>query len=255
MIARLKKLAFSLLPERQKQKIWLDKVGAERMHFNYSFGLQPSFVVSRGNKTWTARSSAADGHEPGVVKWIADNRSKTDVFFDVGASFGFFTALTAQLSPRADIHSFEPSMYFRTWLNENLRPVPTAQRHLIKKFAGASNGPQTITLDHYTSSTGKVPGLVKMDVDGAETEVLKGSEKLLGNGHTCWLIEVHPTDLPSFHSDVDQLLALVPETMGIRYLYGLRSGLQPWQDQRAAEEHEDFFVCLFPANKRNEIHW
>ncbi|MBL7943671.1 MAG: hypothetical protein JNM00_12940, partial [Flavobacteriales bacterium] len=113
MIAAVKKLVFQLLPEKQKQKIWIEKVGVERMKFNYSFGLHPTFVVSKGNKSWTKRSSDTDGHEPGVVKWISDNQNRIRCFFDVGASFGFFSAMVTQLRPEVDIHSFEPSVYFR----------------------------------------------------------------------------------------------------------------------------------------------
>jgi hypothetical protein len=49
--------------------------------------------------------------------------------------------------------------------------------------------------------------LIKIDVEGAEVDVLKGAENLLRERHPVLLIEVHGFALPSFGSSVADLRA------------------------------------------------
>jgi hypothetical protein len=58
------------------------------------------------------------------------------------------------------------------------------------------------TLDGLAEKEGVIPTLVKVDVEGYETAVLKGASGLLG-GNTSWLIEVHPPQLRLFGDNED----------------------------------------------------
>jgi Methyltransferase FkbM domain len=50
---------------------------------------------------------------------------------------------------------------------------------------------------------------MKVDVDGAEMEVLRGAETLLAQDDLQMLFEVHPHHLPNFHSSTAEVLAYV----------------------------------------------
>jgi hypothetical protein len=254
MIARLKGLLFNLLPESRKQRIWLQKVGEEELTFNYSFGFRPTFIVGKGNKSWTRRATTPDGHEPGVVKWFFDNKSLWNNVYDVGASFGFFSAILPQINPDVKLHSFEPSVYFRAWLYSNLRKRNADKWSVVPRFAGEKNTNDTVTLDTYSTGAG-APDVVKMDVDGAETLVLKGSSSLLANGKTIWLIEVHPTDLPKFGSSTEEFLKMVTKDLKVKYLFDLRTQISAWEDKSRPGIQDDFFVCLYPAELESRIRW
>ena len=50
----------------------------------------------------------------------------------------------------------------------------------------------TLRLDSVLDSGGWLqPDLVKLDVEGAESDVLEGARKLLAQGRTIWLIALH----------------------------------------------------------------
>ena len=140
------------------------------------------------------------------------------VFYDVGANAGFFTALAARLvGPEGQVYSFEP-------LPENLEalrdlvalngfrqceivpravgreegeaefhvgPGGNAEAHLgDKRDGGESTLRVTLTcLDAFLADH-RAPDLVKIDVEGAEADVLAGAERLLCEGTTL-LIELH----------------------------------------------------------------
>jgi len=49
----------------------------------------------------------------------------------------------------------------------------------------------TITIDSLCDTLGLVPDFIKVDVEGAESEVLGGAERCAQHGQTRWLVEMH----------------------------------------------------------------
>ncbi len=145
-------------------------------------------------------------YEPQTVKVIADLLQPGMTFFDVGANMGQYTLLAAGKS--CNVHSFEPAPAMFEFLNENVQPVK--ERVRINKIA-LSNTEEPVTLfmakPHNVGATSftdqncasgetfEVPcttvdnyvekneitsvDVMKMDVEGAESAVLKGAAKLL----------------------------------------------------------------------------
>jgi hypothetical protein len=60
-------------------------------------------------------------------------------------------------------------------------------------------------LDDYWNQIDREVKLIKIDVEGAELEVLRGAEKLLKRWKPKLLIEVHGFALPSFGTSVNEL--------------------------------------------------
>lgn len=149
-------------------------------------------------------------YEPRTVKVISDLLQPGMTFFDVGANMGQYTLLAA--GQNCKVHSFEPAPAMYEFLNENVQPVKDRVR--INKIA-LSNTEEPVTLfmakphnvgatsftDQYCASgeTFEVPcttidnyvekngiarvDVMKMDVEGAESAVLKGATKLLSGPH------------------------------------------------------------------------
>jgi hypothetical protein len=113
--------------------------------------------------------------------------------FDVGGSFGYDALVLAKLSG-APVITFEadPIAVARLRTNLALNPGEAANVEVIEGFVGA-RPPQTRLDDVATQRF--VPGFLKVDVDGAELEVLRGAEQLLREHGPAVVLETHAPDL------------------------------------------------------------
>lgn len=159
------------------------------------------------------------GHyELPLQRVLASHLREGSVFYDVGANAGFFSLLAAKLvGAQGHVYAFEPmpdnvktiSEQFR--LNElgqcTLSTDAVAAQIGTARFSsdpaansvghlGSPQGAQemsydvrTTTLDVFAAING-LPDLVKIDVEGFESEVLKGAATLIQNG-VPFLIELH----------------------------------------------------------------
>ena len=140
-------------------------------------------------------------------------RGKT--VFDVGANAGFYTlAFSRLVGPKGNVFAFEPlgrncdKLLNHLTLNgiENAKVVQcavadcdgfTAFQIGNSDFAGklATSGRHVVpvfSLDSITERlTHQTPYLVKIDVEGAEAEVLKGADKVLAKSRPKLLIAIH----------------------------------------------------------------
>jgi len=141
-------------------------------------------------------------HEPEVTALFERLVNRSAVVFDVGANVGYFSLLARDLG--ASVHSFEPNPFVRALLERSARldderltilpyavsdtlgTVPlylsdlrnTGMTSLVRQSAESVIVP-LVTLDEYVTSSGVIPELVKIDVEGHEGAVLRGAEMLL----------------------------------------------------------------------------
>jgi FkbM family methyltransferase len=144
------------------------------------------------------------------------------VVFDVGANIGAYALLFAQwVGPRGRVFAFEPSPPSRTGLERHLQlndvedrveivPAAVCDRsghatfHL-DRFGGMSGlhtspdlaptalNVETTTLDRFCEERGVKPDVVKIDVEGAELEVLRGARSTLSSPDVIAFVEFHPS--------------------------------------------------------------
>ncbi len=145
------------------------------------------------------------------------------VFYDVGAHIGFFSLLAARLvGSEGKVFSFEAAPENANRLRENARRngfeqitvVPTAVwkecRRIRFQCASRSSSCNTghvvltqatapelieveaVTLDRFAQQY-SVPQVIKIDVEGAEVEVLQGAQKILA-AHPVFVCEVHSAE-------------------------------------------------------------
>jgi FkbM family methyltransferase len=144
-------------------------------------------------------------------------KSKGNVFWDIGANIGFYSFYTA--NDASFVRAFEPDPYNYNILedNANRNGIDNIKLHQVAvsdedsstelfrvdEGVGGINSLATderLEGDPVTVDTKKidslvsmyeVPDFVKVDIEGAELKILKGASESLANENISWLIEVH----------------------------------------------------------------
>jgi FkbM family methyltransferase len=157
-----------------------------------------------------------------LTKFFIKNLKETDIFYDVGASYGFYTYLALEFCK--EVHSFEPlpDVFENLKMNlENIENVFLNQVALSDKngktkiYLPVDNGFSssesstiiesllrrrhhkfsdsleigTITLDNYLKNHNK-PTVIKLDVEGAENIVIEGGYEFFKNNSPIIAMEV-----------------------------------------------------------------
>jgi FkbM family methyltransferase len=186
------------------------------------------------------------------------------VFFDIGANIGFYTILASRLTgPGGTVCAFEPVMrnleflyrHIKAARCENVTVVSAAcsDQLGIARFDFGENAAvghlsasgkedaapmfrngafvPTITVDTFVKASGLRPDSMKIDVEGAEYEVLRGAR--------CTIAELRPIIFLSIHSD--QL-----RQQCLEYLAALGYTSTPIE----GEEYESYFCA--PGGRAQE---
>lgn len=151
--------------------------------------------------------------EPETIKWI-QGMDKNSTFYDVGANIGLYS-ITAALLNSKKVVAFEPSFFNLQILSKNIFKNNLTEKILIVPISLDSNVNQglfklssieeggalssfendqkilnknnefkyntiSLTLDEFLKNFNKLqPDYLKIDVDGIETQILKGGSKVL----------------------------------------------------------------------------
>lgn len=126
---------------------------------------------------------------------------------DVGAGSGQYTLYFAGRTPAGTVFAFEPDASERRELEANagLNHLGTGGKiALSPKLVGAQNTVDMTTLDALLPSI-VTPCLVKIDVEGHESEVLDGARRLLDTPNVRWVIETHSAEQERRCADIFRL--------------------------------------------------
>ena len=152
--------------------------------------------------------SLKDTHqwEEKTTKFIKDNLRPGDTFIDVGASVGYYTLLASKLvGPKGKVYSFEPLK--ENWLVLTKNLAINNLKNVAVFFTALSNKPgfkiklygdkvpgqysiidsadqefQEVNneiFDELNKREKIIPDMIKIDVEGAQVEVLKGMQDIL----------------------------------------------------------------------------
>jgi hypothetical protein len=118
--------------------------------------------------------------------------TRADWFIDVGAGRGELCLYFLTHRPCAQIVAIEPNGSEIRALEINLKLNHFSSKHvrIFQKLASSSSGAEYMRLDEVDVDRGR-PGFVKIDVDGAELDVLESGSNLLTGGKIDILIETH----------------------------------------------------------------
>lgn len=148
-----------------------------------------------------------DKSERKLSLWFIKNIKEHEIFYDVGAHMGYYTALIEEISNNAEIHSFEANKKLCQYFRKNFLPSPRV--HLscmaIANFVGevdfydateaedssaSSRFPllersispikiMSVTLDDYVNRGNKPPTTIKFDIEGGEADAIMGAIGIL----------------------------------------------------------------------------
>lgn len=164
-----------------------------------------------------------------LTLWMLHNLTSEDVLYDVGAHFGFYTALGEYMVRNGEVHAFEANKKLCTYLTKNFSTSP--QVHLScnaiadtvrevdfydatdavdssasSRFnlLGTNVVPmpvQAITLDEYIAKGNRPPTIIKIDIEGGEYDALVGAEKLIALYKPRIIMEVWGGELGKKYSE------------------------------------------------------
>jgi FkbM family methyltransferase len=164
---------------------------------------------------------------------------KGDIVFDIGAHVGFYTLLSAELAGKeGKVFSFEPLMANYEYLKKhieinnykNITPfnVAVSDREGFAFFARGENTStghltnegeirvRTIAIDDWINNKKlPIPNILKIDVEGAEFNVLKGAVNLLEARRPIIFLSTHSSDIHKECSDLLLSLGYKLKPLGI----------------------------------------
>lgn len=236
---KIKDAILSTIPISIAQQIYFIKNGNQTFSTNLINQTRFDLTVRKTDALWTKRLSTENGHEFGICKWLNDYMQPESVFFDVGACYGVFSALVANLFEDAEIHAFEPEIANFLFLKKNADDNQKKSRWTInRKFVSDTVSNLSITLDDYCKNN-ILPDVLKMDIDGGEYKALVGAQKLIAKKKTHFLIEIHPQFLKNYGYNYQQVLDLFDEDYEIFVLPNLRQGIYEWSNDLSKIKTDD----------------
>jgi FkbM family methyltransferase len=186
-----------------------------------------------------------DAYETDEIRFVRRVLHPGDVAVDIGAHIGFFSMqMAASVGAAGRVYAFEPFDANAELLERSIAENRFDDRIVFRRAAvGAATGEATLTFPRETLNSGgayllrdgaapltgnltrTVPvvalddlplerpvRLVKMDVEGAEPQVLRGARRLLHEDRPVILSELHPTQLDRASGiNVASFLALARE--------------------------------------------
>lgn len=195
------------------------------------------------SKSWFfPRYAGGNIHEKVVTEMLVEALQSAKCFVDVGAHLGWYTCLAAKHMPSGSVYSFEMDDLTFALLEMNIainnlanvnvynmavsdssdvvryeREIkrPSPERRLMldtkdEKSAG-SVSVNSVMLDDFLKRNGVVPDLIKVDVEGAEMNVLLGMRQILHDEKPILFLEIHPPNLHYFNTSTSAILSLLIE--------------------------------------------
>lgn len=160
-------------------------------------------------------------YEPDQTRLFQQRIAAGATVFDVGAHVGYYTVLASVLAgPRGRVFAFEPNPANHSFLqrhvalngldNVMIENAAVSDRNGTASFAfGTGSGTgrldssgtlhvRTIRLDDFCSERGVHPQVLKIDVEGAELDVLRGAAAVITANHPVIFLSTHG---PQVHAD------------------------------------------------------
>jgi FkbM family methyltransferase len=139
-----------------------------------------------------------------------------DVVYDIGANIGWFSLLAARrVGPEGAVVAFEPSLANADYVRRNAVTNGFGNLTTVAAAVSSSDGwarfADTSSLEGHLSDDGgqivpvlsldawhqhagvRPPGLIKIDIEGAEENALRGMEALLREHRPTLIVELHGT--------------------------------------------------------------
>lgn len=128
-----------------------------------------------------------------VQGWLKTFSAGAQTAIDVGMAEGEYSLFFLRKTGVRKVLGFEPMVQCRAFVSENLKLnglENDARLKMSPQLVGAAVSPGMVTLDSVMAEAA-LPVVVKVDVDGAEMDVLHGAGRLIAQPRVRWIIETH----------------------------------------------------------------
>lgn len=200
---------------RAARRAWdvvLDRLPGDRLVCTFPGGERIRLAAAHRHVTWNMQEYDA----------FRQDVREGDVVLDVGANLGAYALLFGQwVGPSGRVYAFEPAPATRAGLARHVVLNGFAARvevqaeamsagegharfladgmHGDNRLIPASGGPsgveiETTSIDAFCRRTGRLPSLIKVDVEGAELAVLRGARQTIAaaGDRLALYVEMHP---------------------------------------------------------------
>jgi len=200
------------------------------------------FFFPADNRHIRKRASKIGSKEPGTVSWLHETLRADDVFYDIGANVGIYSVFAAARISRGRVYSFEPhaanfavllrSIYLNN-MADRITPLSVALDarsgcidFAYQELLAGSTGSQLATsplaveeghvavvelkatqaIDAMVAAGQIEPAtVIKIDVDGAELNILRGMQQLLARRSVRSLqVEIDPPQNDAIRAWLDE---------------------------------------------------
>lgn len=175
-------------------------------------------------------------YEVPIQNIFAQHLKPGDVFYDIGANVGFFSIVAAKLvGQNGKVYAFEPGTNNANAIRHNAQLNNFSQIEIIEKAVSDTSGQGRLLLAKYSGGhalatadappdlAGEVtvdlvsiddliaqnkiapPNFVKIDVEGAELDVLKGMKETIKNHQPTIIYEVDDGDRTAYERKYGEL--------------------------------------------------
>ena len=202
-----------------------------------------------------ARYGRADkqAYEPDIYRAFVDRIRPGMTVLDIGAHVGFFALGAAKrVRPQGRVYAFEPAPENASILERHISFNGFIDRvEIVRKVVSDINGvvpfytngetmaasilrenlerwslqhfdsptveleAPSVSLDRFCADANIKPDVIKMDVEGAELQVLRGARQVMSDHPMSIICEVHPVQMESCGGSVSEFEALI-ESVGYR---------------------------------------
>lgn len=178
------------------------------------------------------------GYEPETTKIVKELVKEGDVCVDVGASIGYFSLLFGKLVGKTGkVIAIEPVKEQHSWFmgnvaNNNMQDIITLynaaawdkeelrEMETAALLKGSKQKVQCLPLDKILVNLPKVD-FIKIDVDGAEVQTLKGLQKTIAkNKDLKMIVEYFPKYLEAAGNKPEELMELLNKDFTIKEVIG-----------------------------------
>jgi hypothetical protein len=132
-----------------------------------------------------------------IQGWLQSFSRDIATALDIGTAAGEVSLFFLKKTLASRVFAFEPDLKGLERFDANLALNGLrgdARLTIINKCVGRNDSPQFVALDSLAQEI-ETPGVVKIDVDGAETDVLSGAEQILRKPCVRWIVETHTSSL------------------------------------------------------------
>jgi predicted RNA methylase len=136
-------------------------------------------------------------YEREISHVFEDYARRINTAVDVGAGDGYYTLYFLAKTPAKKVLGFEPSQEAQKQMEFNLRANGLGHDGrlvLSSRSVGSCRDGETTTLESILEAI-EPPCLIKIDVEGAEADVLAGAGRVLDFPDVRWIVETHSRSL------------------------------------------------------------